>query len=252
MALAKGAYLYFMDSDDVTRPFLFSRILKEIADTPDFVFSAWERIGEAGEFLPHEGPFFRDFMFSKDPARRLEQLLDGDFYSLIGATFFRRKFVENLEIIFPANIARGEDDVFIQQCLLFAESVIVIPEKLLLYRKRQGAITEFPISISLHLMFQGRIAQSLRLLGTIRRKGLEMPDFESFLEFRARQNIFLLVRDFLLKGREDLALCALGDKAIRRNLLDLVRTGEHEFEHRFKSGLALWFPALFLLWYRNR
>lgn len=248
MAFAEGDYLFFLDSDDLVEPALFSSVKKIIEDRPDLVLTGWERIDEDGSILPGQGGGVPCSKFPSDYAECLIMHLEGKFPFWTGGFFARRAFVEEQGLSFPEDLVPLEDILFMSECLLCAGSVKTIPDALSICRKRLSSITHGKDIVS--QIIRANIGYSLRITSFIHKRIPEKSALAEFINKRMGVFFLLLLREYLRTGKEDFFRAALKERAIRRVIRGIILNERHEFEDRVKAGILICMPCLFKLRYR--
>ena len=145
--MARGKYVYFIDSDDFIAPDTLEN-LYAVAEKFDadvvhaekyFVFQDGADKCEltsyqTGEFVSE--PTLETF----DIGQRVEGFAQRRFIWSIWSKFFRLKFLRENKITFPATKV-WEDFIFTFECLVAAKSYVRVPNVFYYYRRREGSIT---------------------------------------------------------------------------------------------------------------
>lgn len=248
MTSANGDYLYFLDSDDIAGPELFSCVREIIKDDPDVVITGWSRIDEDGNVLNGQGGGIPCASFPRDHAKCLMMHLEGRFPFWTGGFFVKRSLVKGNSLSFPEDLLPLEDILFMSECLLCAASVKTVTEALSMSRKRLSSITHgknFMMEV-----IRANIGYSLRVISFIRNRMPEKVSTVGFIEKRMRVFFLLLLREYLRTGKNSFFRMALKEKTIRGVIEDIMKSGRYEIEDRVKAGILIYAPGLYKLRYQ--
>lgn len=145
---ASGKYVFFMDSDDSVKPGLFSQVIK-ITDTCDSDVILWDADAEdesgsqvskkIRDYFTH-GALDKDEILSGQEALYKQLKATSDFPTVIWLGAYRRSFLLDNDLLFKNGI-HHEDDLWIPQVMLEAQSVQYIPEKLYIYRMHGDSLS---------------------------------------------------------------------------------------------------------------
>ena len=172
IALARGKYLIFLDSDDILLKTALDELYKiadetqadvlheekflitkdgseEVDNTTQLIPITWERKGESG-FVE------KPTIITENLAERLQMYSKGMFYWNTWSKFFRREFIVENHITFP-DFFSAEDMVFCFKCLCLAKNYVRIPNMVYFYRIRQGSIAHHNRQMENHLHRQIKI-----------------------------------------------------------------------------------------------
>ena len=146
---ASGKYVFFCDADDEVDPGLFSKVIKDIGNSSEDVILWDARIfDDEGTVFPkkredyfiHLGLNVGDGIISGQQA--IKKQLDAcmSFPATVWLGLHRREFLLDNDLCFTNGILH-EDELWVIQVLLLAQSVRYIPEKIYRYRIHKGSIT---------------------------------------------------------------------------------------------------------------
>lgn len=140
MALARGTYLWFVDSDDWVARDALQTLFEASSARPDMIKCNYVR-AEGREM-----PFFsnvRPGVYQKEVLLKEAMLTPGKFCLSAWSHIYRREFLEKNELAFVSErIIGSEDYLFNLQALAMAESVQVIPDQLYFYELRGGSLSQ--------------------------------------------------------------------------------------------------------------
>lgn len=195
--LARGRYLYFLDSDDWLEPDYLQELYRVIEEKQcDMVFAGFSRLSEQGgkeEALTERAvdgqkdaaPVVRDILNQTQVMAGTEYLncrMDvGDWENRVWSMLFRREFWLRSRLAFDEEVFLYEDVLLINLALLYADRVCSVPVYGYWYRYRtdslvQGGVKERDIWECL------KVLQRFRALWTemdeIQRKALGRVLFE--------------------------------------------------------------------------
>ena len=141
--IARGDYIWFVDSDDMIKPDCLKRML-DVAYSEDLdilLFNYDEFKDGAPDTLLSRRDLFRETLtmsgnafVSKEFRRRLRKL------SLLWVRLARRSFIEENHIRFP-DLYISQDCPFAWESILLAGRVKAVKERFYLYRSNEGSIT---------------------------------------------------------------------------------------------------------------
>ena len=145
---ASGEYVFFCDADDTVVPELFGKIIK-IVKTSDVDMIVWdsELVYETWNLLvPKNRGFFSHEGLEKvektyTGKELVETLLrtSGNFIATVWLGAYRRRFLVDNALLFEKGLLH-EDELWVPQVYLNAQSVLYIPEKIYRYRIHEGSI----------------------------------------------------------------------------------------------------------------
>lgn len=137
LAVAKGKFILFVDSDDFIEPTLLETTLKH-ANNVDMVCFNYKEYNpqNIGNFLHNylieDGLYSNEDYFIKSAERN-------SFIVVAWSKLYRREFLVENNLCFEPRMIY-EDNLFYLQCVLKAKSVYSINEQLYVYRIRQDSI----------------------------------------------------------------------------------------------------------------
>ena len=146
---ASGKYVFFCDSDDMTVPENFSKIISKTSECDaDIIMWKSTLIDEEGNLLDRKD---KDY-FALGSLEHLEKTYtgkeiiktqiqkSGDYLTVVWLGTYRRDFLLNNNLFFDS-VQIHEDDLWVLSTLLTAEKVLFIPETVYQYRIRKGSLT---------------------------------------------------------------------------------------------------------------
>lgn len=142
LKLAKGEYIFFVDSDDLLEPNYIEKLYEAITQKNcDIVFAGFTLFdSESGE----EKVVKRDILSCgsvTDGCSYLEKRMDSeDWQHHVWSAIYRRKFLTENNFYFCEEIKVYEDILFTNRILLSAERVYMLPMYGYLYRIRNGSL----------------------------------------------------------------------------------------------------------------
>lgn len=146
---ARGAFVAFVDADDIVRPRMYEHLL-ELADSLSLdVASCGIQLfdGEGGLSQPIPYPM-RPGVLYDSPKMRV--LLETGFTSkLLWApvrSLYRRSLIQAHDVRFDTLIRKGEDSLFNLEVLTRARGCAAVEDAYYLYRKHAGSVTARPLS----------------------------------------------------------------------------------------------------------
>lgn len=143
LKLAKGKYVYFLDSDDLVSENFFEKISSKIQDDFDIIFFDAEEIDEngekiAGSFYVHRGLKENKIMDGKSSIE-LQLKENKEFQTAVWLGIYNLKFLIKNNMFFEKGLLH-EDEMWTPKVILNSNKNIYINEKLYLYRKRENSI----------------------------------------------------------------------------------------------------------------
>ena len=133
LAVAKGEYIGFVDSDDYVAGNYVDSLI-EVLDTesPDIVQYGFERISNKKSYKVCAAR-------KRSYSRNSNYILKEYYAHGVWSYFFRSDLIRQNQIVFPENIAYSEDQAFIAKCFLVSSSITVISERLYFYIAREAS-----------------------------------------------------------------------------------------------------------------
>lgn len=143
LAVAKGEYIGFVDSDDTAAPDLFEKLYQAAtAHHCDVVVSNF--ISEMGEHrVETRYPFPAGIALEREyvAAAVLPYFLKSDDLNTVCTKLYRTEIIEADAIRFPKRVALGEDGVFNMEVFCRARSMVYLDYAGYLYKERAGSAT---------------------------------------------------------------------------------------------------------------
>lgn len=128
---AKGAYLAFLDGDDMWKPtFLAELIDAIIANDADMAYCGYTHLYTTG--------LRRKFSYPYRSGHILFDVIQGKTQIHIGAMLVKKLLVEEADLLFTEGCLVGQDQEFIWK-LVCRATVQAVPKELMLYRIRSGS-----------------------------------------------------------------------------------------------------------------
>lgn len=140
LALAKGDYIWFVDSDDYLLPEWQSAVLQLLeTDSPDLCISPlmWAYQNDSANRID---------IRSEVPRRGIgKDYLQQHLFPIYAAPRYiiRRKLFDNTDLFFPDGLLH-EDEYFGRVLLYEAKSAVILDAPVYVYRIREGSITTVP------------------------------------------------------------------------------------------------------------
>ncbi len=142
LALAKGEYIYFLDSDDFIVPEAFKELISAITKTnSDFVFFDSLSFEDEGRNYDIEQRYVRkkDYGTQKGEEILFETLNNKDYHSAVPLCFIKKKMFKNPDLEFVSGIYY-EDSIFTYDLFMSAENVTHCPKAYYHRRYRKASI----------------------------------------------------------------------------------------------------------------
>ena len=137
---AKGQYVLFLDSDDRLDAELLQSMDTFVSKAPDMIEFEWRYFSDSGEGkrFPLEvsaSGETGEALFAKHEKLGIMPIVT------CWAAAFRREFLLEQQLVFPAGVSYGEDFCFCLHCLKQAQSVYSVTEPLYWYRINEMSVT---------------------------------------------------------------------------------------------------------------
>ncbi|MFV0363795.1 MAG: glycosyltransferase family 2 protein [Suipraeoptans sp.] len=148
LSILNGEWVLFVDSDDWIDRKLVEKCVKELRRTDDFCIFGIKKIEkECDHFVDNESVItlsevdFIDFqkeIFNRDRKTKFD---NNTIKAGSVAKMYRTSFLKKHNIVFPEEIANGEDMIFNLYVFRYARSARCIENVLYFYRQREGSVT---------------------------------------------------------------------------------------------------------------
>lgn len=213
MELVNSEYFSFVDSDDILHYQYVEMFQRAIfASDFDVCSNSFCFINEA--YVYKKSSFKKYDEINSKPGNKTFDLIKFRNRFISGKSgiapttlLFRKSFISQYNLKFNETIRYGEDDLFIIEVLMTANSLYIIPLELYFYRRRLGSITTNPSLIevgkyknelfnvftncsyfgfNMNDFFSGYIK---RFIGLIRMYAKYKNDFEGFLNLISKSNL---------------------------------------------------------------
>ena len=135
LTLAKGRYIYFMDSDDYITD--FGKILDFIS-RKECEILLFDGIGE--DYYTHHG-LKENIHYTGIECIEMQLKKCGDYPTTVWLGVYQREYLLKNDFFFEENLLH-EDELWTQKVLINAKDICYMNEKLYFYRKRENSITE--------------------------------------------------------------------------------------------------------------
>lgn len=244
--VAKGDYIWFVDSDDMVKPDIIQVLLQKVfSDDLDILLFNYDEFkdGSPDIFLNHEDIFRETGVMTG--CEFVEKEFDGHLskLSLLWLRLVRRSFIEQNHIRF-SNLYISQDCPFAWETLLLAKRVKSIPDRCYLYRSNAGSITankntakkaavwsfQFPYELErVKMTVDGKVPegiirgidQSIRYeVNLFGKRYVQLPEKEKtayFKEMRSDRNWFPHFKSFIARKKRLLYRTgALGEAVFAR------------------------------------
>ncbi len=145
---ASGKYVFFCDSDDMVVPELFSKVI-ELAGTDSSDVILWDSellyetvnllVPKNRDFFAHGGLPKVEKTYGGKEILETQLRNSGDFVATVWLSAYRKAFLTDNSLFFKEGLIH-EDEFWVPQVLIKAQSVHYIPEKIYIYRIHEGSI----------------------------------------------------------------------------------------------------------------
>lgn len=146
LRIARGKYIYFIDSDDMLIPTALEKLFEASEkDMLDIIFFSPQMLYEDEKLKIKNNldAYFNkknEYIGVKTGRQLFCEMQENNEFVLAGCLcFLKRNFLENNKIFFYEGII-FEDNIFLIQCCLLAESTRFISDKLYIYRIRKDSV----------------------------------------------------------------------------------------------------------------
>lgn len=137
---AKGAYVLFLDADDLWEPDFLQALDRLTESNPDMTSLGCALLYENGQKAPCALPLIPTGESGNDFLSRLFACQKTPWY-YTWSYGYRREFLLSHHLYFPENLKVSEDFVQIMNAIPQARSIIGCDSPLYLYRMREGSVT---------------------------------------------------------------------------------------------------------------
>lgn len=135
LKLAKGRYIYFMDSDDYITDF---RKILDFISRKECEILLFDGIGE--DYYTHHG-LKENIHYTGIECIEMQLKKCGDYPTTVWLGVYQREYLLKNDFFFEENLLH-EDELWTQKVLINAKDICYMNEKLYFYRKRENSITE--------------------------------------------------------------------------------------------------------------
>ena len=145
MEVARGHYIWFIDSDDWIEPGALTLLHRACSDgEPEMVKFSHIRVTDKSERALHNAPAGRYTGEERCNMLLQKALCETSRYCLsVWSHAYRRDFLENNQLTFVSErLVGSEDYLFNLQALFCVKHVQVLPDALYSYEMRQGSLTQ--------------------------------------------------------------------------------------------------------------
>ncbi len=143
--VARGRYLFFLDSDDYIDNDCLGKMYGRAEDTgADVVFCGFDWVNTEGKCLRRYSDRFAFVNHVEPGPEVMMKMLTNRIWVWTGSGLYKKEMVMSNNLRFAAEHSRGEDQHFILRALFHAETVASVCESLACYVQRPGSITNTP------------------------------------------------------------------------------------------------------------
>lgn len=147
---AEGEYVFFCDADDMVIDRFLPIVLGAIRKCEiDVILWSAEIIDESGkvieekyrDFFCYQGIKVESIVYSGHDLMKNQLSSCGDFPSVIWLGAYRREYLLQKNLLFKEGM-HHEDDLWVPQAILKAETITYLPDRLYLYRQRRNSLSK--------------------------------------------------------------------------------------------------------------
>ena len=135
LKIAKGKYIYFMDSDDYITD--FAKIL-DFVSSKDCEILLFDGMGE--EYYTHHG-LQENTRYTGIDCIEIQLKAHKDYPTTVWLGVYQREYLLKNNFFFEENLLH-EDELWTQKVLINAKDICYLNEKLYFYRQRENSITD--------------------------------------------------------------------------------------------------------------
>lgn len=148
MKLAKGKYIFFLDSDDYLKNDYIEKLYEAIQKkNVDIVFAGFTEVNADSQLEFTEKRAILNECMVLSGCNYLEKRMDAeDWLNQVWCAIYKREFLIQHHIQFDEHVMLYEDILFTNYVLLLAEKVSAIPEYGYMYRTRENSLVHAGIS----------------------------------------------------------------------------------------------------------
>lgn len=172
MALARGKYAAFCDSDDMMKPEMLEKMVKAAEENAaDIVICGYNTFPSGKTFLPG---FLSGCALSPDGLlRSCSTVHSGNELCFTWRFLFRTEYLRKNQLSFDPAIRIGEDFIFNAEAVMTAQKIFVLDESLYLYRIRDNSIMRQKYKPDLEALLELQYEKKLEIS---RKYGLDKND----------------------------------------------------------------------------
>lgn len=146
LKIARGKYIYFLDSDDFVEPYFFDSLTPYLDGRFDIIQFGFNRVNQSGSFLNSVIPKNIEIFDLKQEKSNLVEILDSGVGLALWEKLIKRSLIEEYDIIFD-NKKRGEDYTFISKVFDKSGGVISVKKAIINYRQLFNVSRKFDENI---------------------------------------------------------------------------------------------------------
>lgn len=134
LSLAKGVYVYFLDSDDWVEHDFFNEIITVCNEIhPDCIIFGYKKRNASGNFIANKNPMFYGEIDSKKNKNTLAKLFSNECGLAVWDKIIKRSILIENNIKFQ-NMRNAEDFVFSLDCISHCDTIYILDKVLYNYR----------------------------------------------------------------------------------------------------------------------